>query len=58
MAISLSSDIIDAIVDGRHADPFSVLGLHEAGDALVVRAFIPGADSVDVVTREGRSSRR
>jgi len=53
MATSLSSDIIDAIVDGRHADPFSVLGLHEAGDALVVRTFIPGADSVDVITREG-----
>jgi len=53
MAISLPSDVIDAIVDGRHADPFSVLGLHEAGDALVVRAFIPGADSVDVITREG-----
>jgi 1,4-alpha-glucan branching enzyme len=50
---SLPSATIDAIVDGRHQDPFSVLGIHEAGGAFVVRAFIPGADAVDVVTREG-----
>ena len=53
MAASLPTEIVDAIVDGRHDDPFSVLGLHAIDDVLVVRAFIPGADSVDVVTREG-----
>ena len=33
-----------AIVEGRHDDPFAVLGVHEADGAFVVRAFVPGAD--------------
>ena len=45
--------VIEAIVAGRHDDPFSVLGPHEAGGRRVVRAFVPGAESVDAVTREG-----
>jgi 1,4-alpha-glucan branching enzyme len=53
MTDTLPSGIVDAIVDGRHDDPFSVLGIHEVDGAWVVRAFIPGAESVDVVTREG-----
>ena len=39
---------IDAIVGARHGDPFSVLGPHDG----LVRAFIPGADSVAVVERD------
>jgi hypothetical protein len=50
---SLSSGTIDAIVEGRHADPFAVLGLHDAGGSLIVRAFVPGAQSLDAVTRGG-----
>ena len=50
---ALPSGTIDAIVDGRHADPFAVLGLHDADGALVVRAFVPGAETVDAVTRSG-----
>jgi 1,4-alpha-glucan branching enzyme len=50
---ALPSGTIDAIVEGHHADPFAVLGLHEADGALVVRAFVPGAESVDAVTRSG-----
>lgn len=34
---------IDAICSGRHADPFSVLGLHKDGSHLVIRAFLPNA---------------
>jgi len=49
---ALPSGTIDAIVEGRWADPFAVLGLHEANGVLVVRAFVPGAESVDAVTRE------
>lgn len=37
------------IVAGCHGDPFSVLGLHEVGGKLVVRAFVPGAQSIDAV---------
>ncbi len=47
------SDVIDAIVEGRCADPFAVLGLHESDGTFVVRAFVPGAESVDAVTRVG-----
>ena len=38
-----------AIVEGRHGDPFSVLGLHEEAGKLVVRAFVPNAVSIVAV---------
>ena len=50
---ALSADAIDAIVEGLHADAFSVLGLHEADGTLVVRAFVPGAETVDAMTPDG-----
>ena len=53
MAGALSPGAIDAIVDGRHGDPFAVLGVHEADGAIVVRAFVPGADTLDAVTLDG-----
>jgi 1,4-alpha-glucan branching enzyme len=39
---------IEAIVTGRHGNPFAVLGLHEAGKHWVARAFVPGAEELDV----------
>ena len=39
-----------AIVEGRHGDPFSVLGLHKRAGAWVVTAFVPGADQLWVLT--------
>jgi 1,4-alpha-glucan branching enzyme len=39
-----------AIAEGRHGDPFSVLGLHKRGGTWVVTAFVPGAEQVEVVT--------
>jgi 1,4-alpha-glucan branching enzyme len=50
---ALPSGTIDAIVEGRHADPFAVLGPHDVDGKVVVRAFVPGADTVAVVTRGG-----
>ena len=44
---------IQAIVDGRHADPFKVLGLHKLGKTFVARAYIPGADIVSVQALDG-----
>ena len=39
-----------ALLEGRHADPFALLGPHRAGDgSLVVRAFLPDAKSVRAV---------
>ena len=45
---------IDALLAGRHHDPFSVLGLHAAGDAHVARCFIPGAAEVTAETLAGK----
>jgi hypothetical protein len=33
----------NAIIEGRHSDPFRYLGLHKEGDETVVRAFLPEA---------------
>ena len=38
-----------AIAEGRHGDPFSVLGLHKRA-GWVVTAFVPGADRLWVLT--------
>ncbi len=44
---------IDAIVAGRHGDPFGVLGPHHGpGGTLSVRVFSPGAGTVDVVDKK------
>jgi 1,4-alpha-glucan branching enzyme len=38
-----------AIVEGRHGDPFSVLGLHKRDGTWVLTAFVPGAERVTVL---------
>ena len=41
---------VTAIAEGRHGDPFAVLGMHApAGAPLSVRVMWPGADSVTVI---------
>ena len=45
---------IEAIVNGRHADPFKVLGLHTSGKSWIARAFIPGAEKVSAQTADGK----
>ena len=42
-----------AIAEGRHGDPFSVLGLHRRGTAWVMTAFVPGAERLWVLTENG-----
>jgi 1,4-alpha-glucan branching enzyme len=49
--LTLDSGAMESIVQGRHGDPFSVLGPHAAGGTRVVRTFDPGADSIDVIER-------
>ncbi|RQO62049.1 1,4-alpha-glucan branching enzyme [Paucibacter sp. KBW04] len=46
----LAQHDLDALLGGRHADPFAVLGLHadELG-RLWLRAFLPGAETVQVL---------
>ena len=46
----LSNTDLQAICQGRHGDPFAVLGPHAAADgSMWVRAFLPGAVSAQVV---------
>ncbi|MFM2406023.1 MAG: 1,4-alpha-glucan branching protein GlgB [Pseudomonadota bacterium] len=46
----LSPHEIELIRQGRHGDPFAVLGLHrDADDQAWVRAFLPGARAVQVL---------
>lgn len=53
----LSPDLdraIDALAGARHADPFSVLGPHRAGEQHQVRAWLPGALAVTAVQSDGQ----
>ena len=43
----LDDGAIRAIVEGSHGDPFAVLGPHQIGDVTVLRAFVPGAETLD-----------
>jgi 1,4-alpha-glucan branching enzyme len=45
---------IEAIVEGRHGDPFAVLGMHRTNDGrLAVAAFLPDAEAVEVIESTG-----
>ena len=46
---TLDEGALHAIREGRHGDPFAVLGMHQAGDRLVVRVFRPDAREVTVI---------
>jgi 1,4-alpha-glucan branching enzyme len=43
---------IAALAAGRHHDPFAVLGPHDTPDGLVIRAFVPNAENVSVLSSE------
>jgi 1,4-alpha-glucan branching enzyme len=52
--MSRASDAdVKAIVNGQHADPFSVLGLHEEDGRWIARAFIPHAEAVTAIGKDG-----
>ncbi|NUB43033.1 1,4-alpha-glucan branching protein GlgB [Fertoebacter nigrum] len=48
--IQMDAQVARSILEGGHGDPFSVLGLHAEGAGFVVRAFVPGADRLWVLT--------
>ena len=53
-----STDIsfqVAAVVAGNESDPFSVLGMHRHANSgkMLVRAFWPGALTINVVNRAG-----
>lgn len=51
--IALPADTAEAIASGAHADPFSVLGIHQFEDGFLARVFIPGADAVSAKILDG-----
>ena len=50
----LDAHVIRGVVEGEHGDPFAVLGPHRVqtpdGAAVVVRAMLPGATAVSVLS--------
>lgn len=48
----LPSGAVEALVQGRHGDPFALLGPHQGSDGWVVRAFLPQALSLSLVQPE------
>jgi 1,4-alpha-glucan branching enzyme len=52
LIIGTVTEGLNALVDGRHGDPFSILGRHQYGELTVMRALLPGALSVEVVERD------
>ncbi|MFN7102745.1 MAG: 1,4-alpha-glucan branching protein GlgB [Pseudorhizobium sp.] len=49
----IPSSEIEAILEGRHANPFAVLGIHQLPGGYHVRCFIPGAEAVDAFALDG-----
>ena len=47
---SIDRDTAMAILEGRHGDPFSVLGPQNRGGKLCVTAFVPGAERLWILT--------
>src|SRR6185312_2794500 len=45
--------VSEALAGGRFSDPFAVLGAHDGPGGRIVRAFLPGASGVEVVSRKG-----
>src|SRR6266487_1274182 len=50
----LSPDELNSFLAGTHSDPFRILGPHRMQDGLVIRAFRPGAQKIDIVLAAGR----
>jgi 1,4-alpha-glucan branching enzyme len=51
--MSLSAGEIEALIAGRHDDPFRILGLHKGPDGFFARAFAPGAEMLEAFSLDG-----
>ena len=51
--VAFDHDTARAIIEGRHGDPFSVLGQHQRGRDWVVTVFVPGAEKLWVLGAKG-----
>ncbi len=50
---TIDEGAINAIVSACHGDPFSILGMHQAGEHLTVRVFRPDAKSLIIRKIDG-----
>jgi 1,4-alpha-glucan branching enzyme len=46
---TVDTGAMNALLGAYHGDPFSVLGMHEAGGRLAVRVIRPDAQSISVI---------
>ncbi|MBE2894585.1 1,4-alpha-glucan branching protein GlgB [Spirabiliibacterium falconis] len=46
---------IDALLNGKHSDPFSVLGMHETDNGIEIRVLMPDASSVTIIDKESQT---
>jgi len=46
---------IRSLIEGRHGDPFAILGPHVTGDGITIRAYHPAAERAEVVSPDGAS---
>ncbi|KAI94774.1 glycogen branching protein [Rhodomicrobium udaipurense JA643] len=44
---------VSKIASATHGDPFSVLGLHRAGNGMAIRAFVPGVERLGAILESG-----
>jgi 1,4-alpha-glucan branching enzyme len=51
---NITAEEIAAIVEGRHDDPFSVLGVHRIGRGWIARTFLPAAERALASTLDGK----
>jgi 1,4-alpha-glucan branching enzyme len=45
---------IAALLEGTHADPFSLLGVHEGPKGAFARAVLPGAETAEAHDLSGK----
>jgi 1,4-alpha-glucan branching enzyme len=51
-SVGLDLGAVAAVLEGRHGDPFAVLGPFATGDRVLLRTFQPGARAVEAVARD------
>ena len=51
----VAQSVINSFFDGKQADPFTVLGMHETHNGIEIRALLPDADKVEVIDKEAQS---
>jgi 1,4-alpha-glucan branching enzyme len=51
---TLNYENCQALVEGRHNNPFAVLGPHRKGTKRIVRTLQPGAAKVELLDRQGK----